>query len=82
MHQDDYKIQYYMQDPLSYLASSEPDTMYFDQAMKHPDRKEFLNASIIQVNSPCQLKHWRLLPHKEVPKGQPIPSFFWSMNRK
>ena len=37
MHQDDYKIQDDMQDPLAYLASSDPDTMYFDQAMKEHD---------------------------------------------
>ena len=37
MHQDDYKIKYNMQDPLSYLASSEPDTI--GQAMNQPNRK-------------------------------------------
>ena len=47
IHQDKYKIQDSMQNSLSYLASSGPDTMYFDQAVKQPDRKEFLNAAII-----------------------------------
>ena len=50
MHQYDYKIQDDMQDPLAYLASSDPDIMYFDQAMKQPNRKEFLNAAIIEIN--------------------------------
>ena len=36
-----------MQDPLAYLARSEPDTMYFDQAMKEPDCKGFMSAAII-----------------------------------
>ena len=34
MHQYDYKIQDDMQDPRAYLASSDPETMYFDQDMK------------------------------------------------
>ena len=46
MHQEDNKLQDDMEDPIAYLASSEPDTMYFDQAMKEPDRQEFLNAAI------------------------------------
>ena len=51
MHQDDYKIKDDMQYPLAYLARSDPDTMYFDQAMKEPERKEFLNTAIREVNS-------------------------------
>ena len=38
MHQDDYKIQDDMQDPLAYLASYDLYTMYFYQAMKEHDR--------------------------------------------
>ena len=34
MHQDKYKIQDVMQDSLAYMANSDLDTMYFDQAMK------------------------------------------------
>ena len=54
MHQDDYKIQDDMQDPLAYRAASDPDIMYFDQAMKILDHKEFLNTSIREVNSHYQ----------------------------
>ena len=83
MHQEKYKIQDDMEDPsLAYLARSDPDTMYFDQAMKEPDHQEFLNAAISEVNSHCELKHWKLLPHKDVPKGQPILDYLWAMKRK
>ena len=57
MHQDDYMIQDEMQDPLDYLASSDPATMYFDQETKQRDRKEFLNATIREVNSHWQREH-------------------------
>ena len=82
MHQDYYKIQDYMQDPLAYLSSSDPDMMYFDQAMKQPDCKEFLNVAIREVNSHCEHKHWKLLPRNEVPKGQPIIESVWAMKIK
>ena len=61
-----------MQDPLAYLYSSDPDTMYFDKAMKQPDRKELMNAAIREVNRHFQLKHWKPHSHKESPKEKPI----------
>ena len=82
MHQDDYKIQDDMEDLLTCLASSDPETMYFDQSMKEPDRQEFLNASIREVNSHCELKHWKLLLLKDFTKGQPILDYVWAMKRK
>ena len=53
-----------MQKSLAYLASYDTDTMYFDQATKEPNRKEFLNAAIREANSHYKLKHWKLLPRK------------------
>ena len=82
MHQDNYNIQDDMEDPLAYLAIYDPDTMYFDQAMKEPDRQEFLNAAIREVNSHRDLKHWKLLPLKDASKGQPILDYVWAMKEK
>ena len=56
MHQGDCKIQDDMQELLAYLSGFDPDTMYFDQAMKHTNHKEFLNATIIAVKIHSQLK--------------------------
>ena len=72
MHQEDYRTQENMQYPLASLARSDLDTMYFDQAMKEPNCKEFLNAAMREVNSHSELKHWDILQHKEVPKRQPL----------
>lgn len=46
MHEDDYKTHNKIKDPLSYLSRLYLDTMYFDQAMKQPNRNELLNAAI------------------------------------
>ena len=50
--------------------------------MKQPNHKEFLNAEIIEINIHCQLKNWKILPHEEAPKGQPILDSVWAMKRK
>ena len=44
LHEEDLKIQNDMDDPIAFKASTDPDTMYFHQAMKAPDRKQFLEA--------------------------------------
>ena len=46
MHEDDYKIQDVMQDPIAFVATSDEDTMYYHQAMNQPDAKEFKAAAI------------------------------------
>ena len=77
MHQDNYKIQDDTEDPLAYLARSDPDTMKFDQAMKEPDRQECLNVAIREVKSHCELKHWKFVPREDVTKGKPILDSIW-----
>ena len=57
MHEDDYRIQEKMENPLAYLSRSDPDTMYFDQAMNYPNRKAYLNADSKEVNCHCKRKH-------------------------
>ena len=37
--------------PLAYAASRDPDTMYVDQALRAPDKKEFLKAMQKEVRS-------------------------------
>eukprot|EP00957_Ditylum_brightwellii_P058079 4404536-Ditylum_brightwellii.AAC.1 len=33
-----------MEDPIAYAAKNDPNTMYFHQAMKEPDRDQFIQA--------------------------------------
>ena len=82
MHQDNNKIQDGMEDSLDYLYRSDQETMYFDQAMKEPDRQEFLNASIREVNRHYGMKHRKLLLHKDSPKGKLILDSIRAMKRK
>ena len=46
LHQEDYLLQDQMQDPISFVATSNKDTMYWHQAMKQPDASEFRKAAI------------------------------------
>jgi hypothetical protein len=50
MHQDDYLLQDQMPNPITFMASTNQDTMYFYQAMKAPDRDHFNKAVVKEVN--------------------------------
>jgi len=82
MHEDDYRLQDAMADPIAFMASASPDTLYFDEAIKQPDRKEFIKAIIKEVNDHIEKKHWVLIPRDQVPKDVRILQSVWSMKRK
>jgi hypothetical protein len=46
MHEDEYRIQDDMKDPIAFLAKTDEDTMYFHQEMKAPDKEEFVKKIV------------------------------------
>ena len=68
--------------PLIFSATSNPDTMYFDEGMKQPDREQFLHAVVKEVNDHITRKHWKLIPRSQVPKGVKVLPSVWSLKRK
>eukprot|EP00957_Ditylum_brightwellii_P153995 11721398-Ditylum_brightwellii.AAC.1 len=62
MHKDDYVQQELMQQPLAYLLQSDLDMMHFHQAMKKPDKEEFVKAIVSEVNTYTEQKYWKLVP--------------------
>jgi hypothetical protein len=45
-HDDSYTIQTEMENPMAFVASTNPDVMYLDQAMKEPDRAKFRRSHV------------------------------------
>jgi hypothetical protein len=82
LHEDDYCIQDDMRDPLAFMSSTDEDTMYYDQAMWAPDKQNFIEAIVKEVNDHITSKHWILIPMSQVPKGVKVLDSVWSMKRK
>jgi hypothetical protein len=83
MHEEDYKLQDMMNDPIAFLSQhGDPDTMYFHQAMRQPDRDEFIKALVKEINDHIINKHWVLVRRDQVPPGTKILDSVWSMKRK
>ena len=67
---------------LAYAASADPDTMYYHEAMREPDRGEFIKAMQKEVKSHTENGVWELVPRSSVPEGVKILPAVWAMKRK
>ncbi len=68
--------------PLSWAASSDPDTMYLDKALSQPDRPQFIAAMKQELVDHTERKHWKVIHRSQVPKGTQILPAVWAMKRK
>ncbi|KAI2512113.1 hypothetical protein MHU86_2200 [Fragilaria crotonensis] len=67
---------------LAFAASADPDTMYYHEAMREPDRAEFIKAMEKEVKSHTENEVWELVPRSSVPPGTKILPAVWAMKRK
>jgi len=70
------------EDLLAMKASSDPDTMYLHEAMKQPDREEFMKAMRKEIDAQLDTKTLVLRHISEVPKGATVLPAVWQMKRK
>ena len=66
----------------AYAASADPDTMYYHEAMREPDRKQFIKAMQKEVESHTSNGVWELVLKSSVPKGIEILPSVWAMKQK
>ena len=57
IHQEDYKLQDSMNDPIAFAAKDGIDTLYYGQAMRDADRKNFIDAMVKEVKDNVDRKH-------------------------
>jgi succinyl-CoA synthetase beta subunit len=75
LHDEEYNIQEEMENPMAFVASSNPDILYLDEVMKQPDKAQFQKAMIEEVKSQTENDNW------EAPKFQLEQRFFQQYGR-
>ena len=68
--------------PMAYKASTDPDTMYMHQAMRQPDKNEFVQAMQKEVNDQMENNNFKIVHKDTVPKDKIILPTVWQMKRK
>ena len=71
-HQKEYIEQNKMDNPIAYKASTNPDILYYHQAMQDHDRDKFQQAVIDEANAHIEGKHWELVKKENIPPGKNI----------
>ena len=70
-------------DPLlAMAASNNPDIMYLHEAMREPDRKEFLRAMVKEVKAQMENGNFTIIRRDAAPAGAQILPAVWAMRRK
>ena len=70
-------------DPLlAFKATADPDTMYMHEAMREPDRDEFLKAMKKEVDDQMDNGNFTIVKTTDVPKDKTILPAVWQMKRK
>ena len=77
-----YKIQKSLENPLAFAASDNPDILYWDQAMKAPDRAQFVEAVGTELEGHEKMGNYEPIPLSQVPKGTKLIDMVWSMRHK
>jgi hypothetical protein len=71
-----------MADSIAFAASSNPDMMHLHEALRAPDRAEFIKAMEQEVRDHKERQHWEMIPKSQVPEGTVVLPAVWSMKRK
>ena len=77
-----YAIQKSMENPMAFAATTNPDILYLDKAMKAPDRDKFIEAVQIELDGHEKMGSYEPVPLNEVPAGARLLDMVWSMRRK
>ena len=78
---DHLTVQDRMRHPVAFLAEMCGDDMYFAQAIKQPDRKQFVEDIIKEVNGHVENQNWNLIKRSKVPVSETIQQSVWAMRR-
>ena len=67
---------------IAMAASSNPDIMYVDEALRAPDREKFIEAMESEIKSHTDNKHWKIVRRDQIPKQFRVLPAVWAMRRK
>ena len=67
---------------LAMKAAADPDTMYLHEAMREPDKEDFLKAMQKEVDNQMANGNFEIIKRSKVPSGETIFNAVWQFKRK
>lgn len=81
-NQKQFDLQDAMTDPVAFIASNDPDDMYYHKAMRSKDSNEFVKAWDEGIKDHEDFGHWKVISKKRSPTNTKLIDMIWSMRRK
>lgn len=66
----------------AYKSTADPDTLYYHEAMREPDKKQFQVAMDKELNDNIEKGNIELIHKSQVPEGASILRAVWQLRRK
>ena len=67
---------------LAFKSTSDPDTMYYHEAMRMQDRREFVKAMEEEIRDNFKHKNFSVIHKSKVPQGATVLPSVWQLRRK
>ena len=77
-----YELQKKMDHHLAFAATTNPDTLYAHEAMKAPDRQQFIDAIEAELSQHKTRGNFVLVKKEDIPPGNEFIDMVWSMRKK
>jgi len=68
--------------PIAMKATADPDTMYLHEAMREPDKNEFLKAMTKEIDDQMENGNFTIVERSTIPKDASVLPSVWAMRRK
>lgn len=76
------QIQALLSHPITNAASSDPDSMYFDEVMKQSNWKQLIQAVVDKVSAHTKNNHLEHIIKSQVPSGIKVFPSVWARDRQ
>ena len=77
-----FAMQKALEDPIPFAATTNPDILYWDQAMKAHNRDKLLEAVSVELDRHERTGNYEPIPIEKVPQGTKLIDMVWSMRHK
>lgn len=67
---------------MAQAATNDRDTFHHHQAMKQPDKEQFMRAMEKEFNDQHKNENFDIIPKSKVPDGERILPSVWNLRRK
>ena len=79
---DQFILQGRLSNPIAFVASADPDIMYYHQAMREPDHEQFQRSVLKEIQDHKTNQHWEVIPKQDMPPNNKLLDMVWAMCRK